>query len=957
VSEVRAQRDRRLIQRTAALLSEDYPLDQLVARLCEALTSELGAELAFVALAADVTEPLRVAALSGARAAALDRSAAAADGTPAHSAYLAGTPILVSDKNDLHAYARGGSMPCASGIFVPIPHGERTLGVLAVCSERPQAFDEQDVRLAAAIARYLGIAVRNQSGGAERGARRGSALVYAVVVLAAIVLSIGIWAAVTTRAEESAASARARAMAALRATSNALSEYINDSSQLASTAAELFATMPHDRAAAENTLATLLRSAQSPSVYGVGVWYAPYRFAPGVRLYGPYARRSRDAKIAITYVWMRPSYDYPSHPWYRLGIASQGRLAYTEPYFDTDYVYVSAVRAFGDKNGIEGVVTVDSTLPHLEGILRSPYARSLAYVTSAKGGVLLTSDDAGFLAFAARRGSPVKSVASIPRATFDGFYAANAGGDVEDLLVPLPAVTGWQLHLAVDRSLLFANARRVRAAGVGALLLLWVLTFVLLAAIRHARRSAARATDLEREQIELTREIADRKKAEERLRERAYRDELTRLPNRAFVIGELQRNLDALRLDREGRFAVVFIDLDRFNLINDSLGHDTGDLLLAEIAHRLRDVAGPDRVIARLGGDEFVVLLPGAGEVEAVDAAERVLATVRRPFAVSGHELFVSASAGVALADVRYSMPEEILRDADAAMYEAKRAGRATVRVFDQSMHTRAMEALALETDLRVGLPRNEIYAAYQPIVSLADGRVVGFEALARWRQPARGIVPTEDFIRVAEQTGLISDIDEAVISQACAAAAAWLAEFPDLYLSVNVSAAHLMRVDDLAVIRRAIERSGLPASSLRAELTETAIMERGQKAASIFRQLREMGVGIMVDDFGTGYSSLGYLQRLPIEGLKIDRSFVGEMMHDEKAAEIVRAILGIAKNLGLHVIAEGTELRDEVAALRAMGVQYAQGYYFSRPLDADAALAFVRAARAGASEYALGVE
>jgi diguanylate cyclase (GGDEF)-like protein len=946
MSEARAQRDRRLIQRTAALLSEDYPLDQLVARLCEALASELSSELAFVALSADVTLPLRVVGASGARAANLDGDAVAAEGTPAHSAYLAGTPISILGPDDLRAYARGADFPIGSGIFVPIPYGERTLGTLAVCSERPGAFDEQDVRLACAIARYLGIAVRNQGGDSGPVSRRGNILVYAIVLLVALVASTGIWAYVASRTQEVTAEARDGAMTGLRVTGSALSNYIDVSSQLAATAAVLYAKMPHDRRIDENALVELLSSAQSPSIYGVGVWYQPYRFAPGVRLYGPYAKR-RDAKIEVTQEWMRASYDFPSHSWYRIGIAARGALAYTEPYFDTDFVYVSAVRAFRDPKGqIEGVVTVDSTLPHLESLMRNPYARSLTFVTSASGKALLTSDDTAFLAYAAARGAAVKSVTSIPPGMFAAFLSSRAGDDLEDLSVPLP-VEGWRLHLAVDRALLFAGALRIRAAGIGAVVLVWLAAFGSIVAIRVARRSAAHTTDLEREQIELTREIADRKKAEERLRERAYRDELTRLPNRAFVIGELQRSLDGLRLEGNERFAVLFIDLDRFNLINDSLGHDTGDLLLAEIAHRLRDVAGADRVIARLGGDEFVVLLPGAGEAEAVELAERVLATVRRPFSVSGHELYVSASAGVALADARYSMPEEVLRDADAAMYEAKRAGRATVRVFDQSMHTRAMEALALETDLRQGLPRGEIYAAYQPIVSLADERVVGFEALARWRQPVRGVVPTEDFIRVAEHTGLIVDIDETVITQACTVARGWIAEFPDLYLSVNVSPAHLMRIDDLAVVRRVLETTAFPAASLRAELTETAIMERGPKSVGIFRHLRQLGVGIMVDDFGTGYSSLGYLQRLPIEGLKIDRSFVSEMMHDEKALEIVRAILAIAKALGLHVVAEGTETREEVEALRAMGVEFAQGYFFSRPLDAEAALAYVRKTRA----------
>jgi diguanylate cyclase (GGDEF)-like protein len=945
MSEARAQRDRRLIARTAALLSEDYPLDQLIARLCEALTSELGAAMAFVALSDDLTQPLRVSAVCGLHAGAVDKSSAVAEGTPAYSAYLAGTPIAISDKNDLRAYARGADLDIASGIFVPILYGERTLGVLAICSERPGAFDEQDVRMVTAIARYLGIAVRNQGASSATTVRRGNALPYAIVISIAFVLSSFIWAFAGARIQEFDALARERATSQLSATAAALSDYIDVSAQLAATGSELFSVMPHDRRVVEATLVQLLHSAQSPSVYGLGVWYQPYRFAPDLRLYGPYANRLHQPQIRVTNQWMRRSYNFPAHPWYQLGIAANGATAYTEPYFDTDFTYVSAVRAFrGPGGAVEGVVTVDSTMPHLESIVHSSYPNSLLSVTSSGGAVLFTSDDHAFREYSARHGIPVRAVSAIPQDFFAPFLTEQTGDDVERFSSTLP-LTGWKLNLAVNRDVLFAESRRTRAAVTGVIVLLWLAALAVLVTLRYARHSDARATNLEREQVELTREIADRKKAEERLRERAYRDELTRLPNRAFVLGELGRSLDALRLDGEGRFAVFFIDLDRFNLINDSLGHETGDLLLAEIAQRLRDVSG-DRVVARLGGDEFIVLMPGAGEAEAVEAAEKVLAAVSRPFSVSGHELFVSASAGVALADVHYTMPEEILRDADAAMYEAKRAGRATVRVFDQSMHTRAMEALALESDLRQGLPRKQVYAVYQPIVALLDERVVGFEALARWQHPVRGLVPTEDFIRVAEQTGLIADIDETIISQACSVAGSWLDEFPDLYLSVNVSPAHLMRVDDLAVVRRVLEQTGFPAASLRAELTETAVMERGVKAEAIFRQLRELGVAVMVDDFGTGYSSLGYLQRLPLKGLKIDRSFVSEMMRDEKAAEIVRAIMAIAKALGLHVVAEGTETREEVEALRAMGVEYAQGYFFSRPLDAQAALAFVRESR-----------
>ena len=398
-----------------------------------------------------------------------------------------------------------------------------------------------------------------------------------------------------------------------------------------------------------------------------------------------------------------------------------------------------------------------------------------------------------------------------------------------------------------------------------------------------------------------------------------------------------------MRLDEQGRFALLFIDLDRFNVVNDSLGHDTGDLLLAEIAHRLRSLAPSDGVASRLGGDEFVLLVPNAGQSEAAEVAERLLRELRNPFSLSGHELFIGASVGIALSSPHYALPEEVLRDADAAMYEAKRAGRSTYRFFDQTMHARVLEALSLETDLRWALQRGEIYAVYQPIVSLADGRIVGFEALARWRHPTRGVVSPGEFVALAEHTGLIVDIDERILGEVCKQTRSWLDEFPGLYVAVNASAAHLARVDDLAGFRRIIETAGYPPQSLRLELTETAVMESRGKAEEIFRNLRDLGIGIMVDDFGTGYSSLGYLQHLPIEGLKVDRSFVNTMIDDEKASTIVLAIQAIAHALRLRVICEGVETREQLDRLRAVGMEFGQGFYFSPGVEADAALAMLR--------------
>jgi len=287
-----------------------------------------------------------------------------------------------------------------------------------------------------------------------------------------------------------------------------------------------------------------------------------------------------------------------------------------------------------------------------------------------------------------------------------------------------------------------------------------------------------------------------------------------------------------------------------------------------------------------------------------------------------------------------------VLRDADVAMYEAKRAGRGAYRIFDQSMRARAQEALSVETDLRWALVRNEISPAYQPIVSVADGAIVGFEALARWKHPTRGILAAEVFLNVAEQAGLIVDIDQRMLAAVCSKTRAWVQEFPQIFISLNVSAAHLARTGDLGVLQRVIEASEFPVSSLRLEVTESAVMESRGKPEDTFGALRELGVGIFVDDFGSGYSSLGYLLQLPIDGLKIDRSFVAAMTRNPKAAAIVNAILAIGEALGMRLIAEGVETPEEVDRLRAIGVPFAQGFYYGEPVEPDAALTMLRASQ-----------
>ncbi len=908
MSEARAARDRRLIQRTAALLSDDYPLEQLIERVCDALCSELGAHLAFVALA-DGERHLQIEGFVGVRDGALPD-------VTAHSAALlafrANETVVSGDGSDLAA---------------PIAYRDRVLGVLALSAESAGAFDKQDEHLIRAIARYLAIVIRNQriSDRVERQPRTPVVAIFAVVVFA-LLLSVAIGAFATIRADESRTAQDELMQGRLHDIVDQMNWYVLDARQLASSAANIVGHVRNDRQRVEHSLLALLRSARSSTIYGVGAWYEPYRFDGKTRWYGPYAHWSGHHRPVLTYDWMRPSYDFQRQPWYRLGKTAIARVVFTNPYFDTDHVYVTAAKAFVVDGRVAGVVTVDSILPTLRSSmpLRLPPS-DFAVVTTHGGSVLLTSDNS--------RIGPSQLSAHVRDV---------AGPNAVDASARVP-YTGWIVQIFERRSVYAAEARRLQVVAAIAIVGIWLAAALTILVALRSRRHARRAMLLEEQQGVLEREIAERVRAEELLREHAYRDELTGLPNRAFFIAQLGAQLDAMRLEDESLFAVLFIDIDRFNAINDSLGHVTGDRLLAEFGTRLASHARSGDVLARLSGDEFVLLARIQEQGEARRRAAEILQALRHPFTFSGLEFFVTASIGIAIADPRHQSAEEMLRDADVAMYEAKRAGRATFRVFDLSMHADALERLALETDLRRALERDELYVEYQPLVALHDGSIAGFEALARWRHATRGQVPPETFIKIAEQSGLIVEIDERVIGMACAAAAIWRAEHPELFVAVNFSAAHLARVDDLAIVRGALESSGLPPSALKIEITESAVMEDTEKAFALLLGLRELGVTVVVDDFGTGYSSLSQLQRLPVEELKVDRSFVRSMLQNERAAEIVRAILAISKTLRLMVTAEGVETQEQADRLRRMGVEFAQGMNFGMSVDADMAMRLLR--------------
>ena len=435
-------------------------------------------------------------------------------------------------------------------------------------------------------------------------------------------------------------------------------------------------------------------------------------------------------------------------------------------------------------------------------------------------------------------------------------------------------------------------------------------------------------------------DITQRKLVEEQLLHSALHDTLTGLPNRALFLDRLQHLLRRSQRRNEFSFAVLFVDLDRFKLVNDSLGHVAGDELLVGTARRLESCLRPGDTIARLGGDEFVILLDEVGDIsDATRIAERIHRELEEPFRVAGQEVFTSASIGITLSATGYSTPGDVLRDADTAMYRAKAQGRARHEVFDREMHAQALAQLRIENDLRRALERRELRVFYQPIVELESQRITGFEALLRWQHPQLGLVPPARFIAVAEDTGLILPIGEWVLREACRQMAEWTRSLePDapLTVNVNISGRQFQRGELLDLIRDVLADAQLPGNRLKLEITESVLLQNPRATAEMIAELREMGIAVCIDDFGTGYSSLSYLHRLAVDALKIDRSFVQEL--DGDGLELVRTILALAEGLGVEAIAEGVETPTQVARLRQLGSRFGQGYLFSEPVDAELA-------------------
>jgi len=436
--------------------------------------------------------------------------------------------------------------------------------------------------------------------------------------------------------------------------------------------------------------------------------------------------------------------------------------------------------------------------------------------------------------------------------------------------------------------------------------------------------------------VELEEEIKHRKHVEQQLKYAASHDSLTGLPNRAVFLDLLNHAIESLKRKPDFQFAILFLDLDRFKVVNDSLGHHAGDTLLQKVAQGLSKLVRAKDTVARLGGDEFVILIEDlVQKQEAYDVAQRITEFLSSPFFIENQPVFIGTSIGVLFNDERYDSAEFMLRDADTAMYHAKDRGKGRYEVFDSSMHKKVQNALTLEADLREAIKNQEFIPYFQPIVSLSDDRIVGFEALARWNSPKRGFVLPNDFIPLAEETNLVMAIDFQIIEKACWQLKEWLETYhrDDLYVSCNLYCNHFFDSklpEDIAAI---VKRVGIAPHHLRIELTERALLEHADIVLANMKALKKIGVKILLDDFGTGYSSLSYLHRFPIDVLKIDRSFINNVHEHDNHQAIIKAIIDLATNLEMATVGEGIENLEDAKLLAQMDCNYGQGYYFYKPM------------------------
>ncbi|MFN2528760.1 MAG: EAL domain-containing protein [Candidatus Baltobacteraceae bacterium] len=673
-------------------------------------------------------------------------------------------------------------------------------------------------------------------------------------------------------------------------------DFATNAAQLAGAAALQVCTVRNDPKLVERLLRGLLVSRINNNIYGVGCFFEPNAFRSGLSWYGPYAQFGAHG------LRVEPnndgSYKYRAMGWYRYAVSAHGALAPYGPFKDVTRSFVTFSKAFYAGRRLAGVASVDTLAESFGNIIGvQPKAGDQIYLTGRTGKRSLSF---GHLA---------------PRA------------EVVDLSVPIRFTRG-RVHVAMDRSGMLATNRQLLWLGLVLLIAIWGIAIVLAGLLLRSWHAKRKAIEMQLAQARLEQEITLQRAVEAHLRKVAYVDVLTGLSNRTLIV-------DALGALFKERAAfpplVLFIDIDAFSLVNDTLGHESGDSLLLAIAGLLRKEFEGD-VVARFGADEFVVLVCAAA-AEASAYAARVKQALAQPVSIRGREIRVTASLGIVLVDGSYHRAEDVLRDAEIAMYSAKGHSRASFEVFTSGMRRQLELDAQLEHNLHRGIAEDEFGVNYQPIIDLRSGSVVSLEALARWDRMDGTVLQPSAFIPYAENHGLVSAIDSLVMRRVCSELMRFVALSPRLTVAVNCSMAQLTSHDIVAFTLSLLKKHQIPASHLRLEITETSVMKNAEYALKSIQKLRALGVLTVVDDFGTGYSSLAYLQRLPISGVKIDRSFIAPLGESAQATAIVRSVIALADTLGLYTVAEGIETAQQLAILVDLGATFGQGFFFSKPV------------------------
>lgn len=679
--------------------------------------------------------------------------------------------------------------------------------------------------------------------------------------------------------------------------------------QLSRVEIELVAPL-RDRHAVEQSVRRLLDATDRKFIYGVGIAYAPQQFPAGKREFGVYATTT-PAGASLEILDGSDQNLYENRAWFIWAHRAAGQSVFLAPYSSRGIVYIGMVQAFYRDGRFAGVVVIDAERQRLQSLLRQSM----------------------------RTGDRMEAVGPGGRLLWDVGTARVLNGEV--LEAPL-GIAPWSLRLIAPTPEVTQARKQIAFYETLVIATVWVVALLICAVLIRTHTYRLRSQGLEEHSAALQLEILSRVAAEEQLRVVAYRDHLTGLPNRPHIVNRVNEMLSEAEANPQTQFALFLIDLDRFAVVNDSLGHVTGDAILSMVAQRLGERLPPGSGFGRLGGDEFIVCcwiedgISAAGEI-----ANHLLNEINRSLFVGEREIMLTGSIGVVLSDRNYQAGESMLRDADIAMYAAKHEGPSRFAMFDQRMRDKAVARLSLESRLRKAIRCGEFVPHYQPIIDVATGEVHSVEALARW-VATDADVDTGEVILVAEQSGLISGIDRSMLEQVCTDVGRLEHLFPKMQVAVNISATYLAQDDFVTKMVALLKKTSTAASRLKLEVTETAIMNQPEAALRTLQRLRALGSQIVIDDFGTGHSSLSYAQRLPIAGLKIDRSFVTPIANSMQSAAIVRAIVALARTLGLHVTAEGVETREQFELLREMGVDYVQGWYFSKALPFGALVDYI---------------